>query len=82
MKKMIRASSYSQLERTINRLLSKVVRDVANHIYDTTNFNGDDDPRMDYFVENIVEDDDVQATLGMLKKKLLDAADRQMRRPY
>ena len=39
----------------------------------------DDDPRSDYFVENICEDDDVLQASEQLVRALEKARDRQMR---
>ena len=54
----------------VKRYLDQAVRNIANYKYNNCSLSLDD-PRCDYFVENIVED----STVASKKQELLDAID-------
>lgn len=75
MKKMIKASTTTN---NITRYINQAIRNVANYAFDTAPFNLDD-PRNDYYVENIVEDIDVQTAKTVLVNALETAIERNNR---
>ena len=63
----------------VGKYLNQVVRNIANYAYNNAPLS-DEDPRADYFVENICEDSEVKKYKYLLKDALLDAVDHQLRR--
>lgn len=79
MKRMIKASVDNSQLKDIESYLRIAVRNVANYAYDNANLS-DDDPRADYFVENICEDSAVLEARDHLQSALLKAIENQKRR--
>lgn len=75
MKKMIKASTTTN---NITRYINQAIRNVANYAFDNAPFDLDD-PRNDYYVENIVEDIDVQTAKTALVNALETAIERNNR---
>lgn len=65
-------------DRYIGKYLNQIVRNIANYAYNNAPLY-DDDPRSDYFVENICEDSEVEKCKYLLKDAIMDAIDRQLR---
>ena len=63
----------------IEKYLERCIRNVADYAYNHATLR-DDDPRADYYVENICEDSEVVAAREQLNKALHDSVDRQNRR--
>ena len=79
MKRMIKASIDNSQLKDIERYLRTAVRNIANYAYDNAHLS-DDDPRADYFVENICEDSTVLEARDHLQSALLKAIENQKRR--
>ena len=79
MKRMIKASSSATQSKDVDRYLRQAVRNIANFLYDNAPLVNDD-PRADYFVENISTDSEVLEARDAILTKIMDAYDRQMRR--
>ena len=65
-------------DRYIGKYLNQIVRNIANYAYNNAPLMNDD-PRADYFVENICEDSEVEKCKYLLKDAIMDAIDRQLR---
>lgn len=72
MKKLVRASITAD---DIGRTINLAVLDAANDAFNKTSL-GLDDPRNDYFVDNIIHDTEVQRA----RKALIDALTRAVSR--
>ena len=80
MKKYVRSSYISEDQKfEYFKKLGGAVEAVANDIYNVMPLL-EDDPRSDYFVANIISDEDVIDALQDLMKAIETAVDRQMRR--
>ena len=80
MKKYIRSSYISEDQKfEAFKKLGGAVEAVANDVYNAVPLL-EDDPRSDYFVANIISDDDVVDALQDLMEAIETAVDRQMRR--
>lgn len=78
MKRVIQASREISHD-DIRRYLDTCVRNIANYAYNNANLS-DDDPRCDYFVENIVEDSEVISKKAELLAAIESVTQSQMRR--
>lgn len=65
-------------DRYIGKYINQIVRNIANYAYNNAPLMNDD-PRADYFVENICEDSEVERCKYLLKDAIMDAIDRQLR---
>ena len=75
MKRIIHASEkYDE----IDKYLRSCVRNIANYAYNNAHLR-EDDPRADYYVENICEDSDVMRAKDALNTAIHAAIDRQQR---
>lgn len=72
---MIKAST---TDNNITMYINQAIRNVANYAFDNVTFDLDD-PRNDYYVENIVEDSDVQHSKAALIDALETAIERNSR---
>ena len=80
MKRMIIASSSAATQsKDVDGYLRQAVHNIASFLYDNAPLS-DEDPRADYFVENISTDSEVLEARDALLTKIMDAYDRQMRR--
>lgn len=78
MKRYIQSSYSSSAAKDIDGYLRQAVRNIANFLYDNTDLS-EDDPRSDYFVDNISTDSEVLEARDILLSKLMDAYNRQMK---
>ncbi len=78
MKRFVKSSHNPGSDPTVDRYMKQAVRNIANYIYNNVDL-GEDDPRADYFVENIINDSEVEKARAELLEKIYDAVDRQMR---
>lgn len=81
MKRYVSASSnYVSVvdESYVGKYINQVVRNIANYAYNNAPLF-DDDPRSDYFVENICEDSEVEKFKYLLRDAIMNAVDRQLR---
>lgn len=78
MKRYVKATTSDEIIK-LEVILRKAVREAASYLYNTAPL-GDDDPRADYFADNIFKDSDVLEARDHLQSALLKAYDRQMKR--
>ncbi len=72
-KSYVKASS--TVKDDIDKYLNAAIRNVANYAYDISSWI-DDDPRSDYFIENVCGDLDVKKAKEGLYEALLVAINR------
>lgn len=78
MKRYVKSSYNFGIEHEVDSRMRKSLRELVDYIYDNSSL-GIDDPRSDYFVENILNDSIVRKHRILLQNAIFDAVDRQMR---
>lgn len=76
MKRYIRASSFTD---DVENYIQQAVRNIANYYYDHADL-AEDDPRADYFVENLVNHSKVQDACRAMAKAFNIAVQDEMRK--